>query len=114
MSASKKKKAERTVGARPKSSGRPSETRADSGHTEPGRKDTRISAKRTGRAAQPSLVSTGGADPAAEVKAVELVQSRQLGEHRDNGRDGAVTVALSAAARGNPPALPVPIATFTV
>jgi hypothetical protein len=53
---------------------------------------------------------------AAEAKSEtrEFVQSRRLGEHRGDGRDGLVTVALSAAPRGNPPALPVPIATFTV
>jgi hypothetical protein len=53
------------------------------------------------------------ADEAGGRRGQGLAEARRLGEHGEaQARDNRGSVA--AAGRGNPPALPVPIATFTI
>jgi hypothetical protein len=100
MSASKKKKAERTSGPRAKSSsGRDGEARTEKASTE------KASIKASMKASMSASLSAGTPEPLPPPRGGQ-------GHGHSNGRDAVM--ALSAPARGNPPALPTPIATFTV
>jgi hypothetical protein len=114
MSASKKKKVERTSAARPKASakngaGRSTLSRGDDG--------ARVRAVASGK---PEKAELEKLDTKSAVEEFRMRADHATEAPRAGGENGAVPSGsvkgreVAPAPRGTPPALPIPLATFTV